>query len=122
MPKDVAVHQTTMTYGGDVAATIASLIGNKKTFGEAFHLMGTEPKVYMPESSLELSKVMGNTMQVHYDSLYDRVFDNSKLMAVVGTLSFTPMKKGLESCLGRFLKYPKWKGRQHWRLEVYING
>ena len=63
-----------------------------------------------------------NFAQVHYDRRYNRVFDNSKLMEVVGTkLTFTPMEEGLENCLSCFLKNPMWKGKQNWRLDAYIN-
>lgn len=143
-PKDVAACQTTMTYGGDVAKAIASLIGEKSAIGEVFHLTGTEhmtwadildiylkvletetginPRLYIPEDSFELSMVMNNFAQVHYDRRYNRVFDNSKLMEVVGTkLTFTPMEEGLENCLSCFLKNPMWKGKQNWRLDAYIN-
>lgn len=142
LPKDVASHQTTMTYGGDVAAAIAGLIGNKKAYGEAFHLTGTEHmawfkvldiymdvlekecgtrlEIYMPENSLEISKIMTNTAQVVYDRLYDRVFDNSKLISVIGGISFAPMKEGLSQCLNEFMKNPRWRGNCNGKMEAYL--
>lgn len=143
LPKDIAACQTTMTYGGDVAKAIAGLIGNERALGEAFHLTGIEhrswsdvldiylnvlekeigmqPKVYMPESSLGLTKVMGNTYQVRYDRLYNRVFDNTKLLSAIGTMPFTSMEDGLGSCLSEFLKKPKWRGQVNSKTEAYIN-
>jgi nucleoside-diphosphate-sugar epimerase len=142
LPKDVAVHQTTMTYGGDVALAIAGLIGNKKAFGEAFHLTGTEhmawsavldiylkvlenetgrkQKVYMPEDSMELSTEMNNTTQVVYDRLYDRVFDNTKLLSVVGNMEFVSMEEGLSQCLSEFLKNPRWRNGANAKFEAYL--
>lgn len=141
-PKDIANCQTTMTYGADVALAIAGLIGNKKASGEAFHITGTEhmawsdvldiylkalemetgtkPKVYMPENSMELSKEMGNTTQVVYDRLYNRVFDNSKLLSVIGDIRFTSMEEGLAKCLSEFVKSPRWRGGAEAKLEAYL--
>lgn len=143
LPKDVATHQTTMTYGGDVAKAIAVLIGNKKALGEAFHLTGIEhmawsevmniyldvleketgsrPKIYMPDDSIELGKVMGNTTQIHYDRIYDRIFDNSKLQSAVGDIKFTSMEDGLTECLTAFVRDPKWRGTVNSRLEAYLD-
>lgn len=129
LPKDVATHQTTMTYGGDVAAAIAALIGNKRSLGEIFNLTGTEhmtwsevldiylavlekevePKVYALEDSSEFSNEVGNTYQVYFDRLYDRVFDNSKLISVTGELTFRKMEDGLSDCLAEFLMKPRWR-------------
>lgn len=141
LPRDVAMRQTTMTYSGDVAVAIAGLIGNKKALGEAFHLTGTEhmawfnimeiyldilektagirTKVYMPEYSNELSKAMGNCAQVTYDRLYDRVFDNSKLLSVVGKMNFISIENGLCRCLNKFLENPKWKNISY-KTEAYL--
>ena len=144
LPKDIATHQTTMTYGGDVAKAIAALIGNKRANGEVFHLTGVEhmlwadvlkiyckvlrektgrqPLVYAPDDSAELSKIMSNREQVIYDRLYDRVFDNTKLLSTIGTdFEFKTMKSGLSICLSEFMKSPKWIGGVNFRLEAYLN-
>lgn len=39
---DLAHKVTTMTYAGDVARGIATLVGNEKAFGEAFHITGSD--------------------------------------------------------------------------------
>lgn len=144
LPKDVAECKTTMTYGGNVAEAIAQLIGNNKSFGEVFNLTGTDhmtwaevltvylavlekelekkPEIFMPENSIELSKAMGNGPQVYYDRLYHRVFDNSKLMQVIGKkILFTPMKDGLEECLRKFMQNPKWLYAPVVKAEAFIN-
>lgn len=130
-PVDVAACQTTMTYGGDVAASIAALIGNDSAFGEAFNLTGVEhttwrkiseiysetlmwitgvkPTFYSPQNSEELREAMGNEYQIRYDRLYNRIFDNSKLMKACNyKLTFTPIKEGVSCCLEEFLKSPQW--------------
>ena len=38
LPKDVGMHQTTMTPGGDVARAMMELIGNDKAIDEALHI------------------------------------------------------------------------------------
>ena len=143
LPKDVAEHQTTMTYGGDVAYAISCLIGNRRADGEVFNLTGTQhmawsdvwniyskeiqqqtgkiPQIYSPENSSGLWKVMGNEYQVRYDRLFDRIFDNSKLISVCGDLNFMPMEEGLSMCLREFIQHPNWNGRFGCRLEAYLN-
>lgn len=126
LPKDVGEHETTMTYGNDVAKAMSILIGNKEALGEAFHITGGDHMkwsdvaqiycntiekftgqtqgFYMPDTSECLSTVMGNAYQIKYDRTYDRIFDNTKLIRVCGNnLSFTPMKDGLTACLKEYL-------------------
>lgn len=132
LPKDVGIHQTTMTHGDDVARAMAGLIGNNKAFGEAFHITGSDHmkwrdiagiykdiledrtghfvEIYEPESSKGLSGVMGNASQIKYDRTYDRVFDNSKLITVYGKeFEFIQMQEGLKQCLSDYLNLPESK-------------
>ena len=74
----------------------------------------------MPENCLEISNIMTNTAQVVYDRLYDRVFDNSKLISVIGGISFAPMKEGLSQCLNEFMKNPRWRGNCNGKMEAYL--
>lgn len=144
LPKDVAAHQTTMTFGRDVAAAIAALIGNDRAQGEAFHLTGSEhmawidvlkiyedvleretgvkPKLYQPESSDGFYRVMENQYQIQYDRLYDRVFDNSKIRNVCGnSLQFMSMRDGLTMCLQKFISAPRWNNAPIAKGEAYLN-
>lgn len=142
LPKDIAVHETTMTYGKDVAMAMAALIGNPRAFGEAFHITGNDHMtwaqvrdvsvdvlyesginvpVYDLEDSETLGNLMDNTDQIRYDRLYDRTFDKSKLFDVIGEMDFTPMAEGLRECLQEFLKSPSWTYRIIWKVEVYLN-
>lgn len=129
LPKDVGIHQTTMTHGDDVARAMVALIGNDKALGEAFHITGTDHmkwrevaeiykdvlerhtgcsvEIYEPETSEGLSDIMGNATQIRYDRTYDRVFDNSKLINVCGdSFAFINMRDGLKRCLSDYLNLP----------------
>lgn len=143
LSKDMAVCQTTMTYGGDVAAAIAALTGNKKAYGEVFNLTGLEymtwssvlniyldilkrtknitPRVYISESSEEFYRKIGNRYQTMYDRLFNRVFDSSKLqVATGGDLTFCSIKEGLTRCVTEFLENPRWRENSP-RFEAYLN-
>ena len=129
LPKDVGKHQTTMTHGDDVARAMTMLIGNKKAVGEVFHITGNDhmrwrevAKIYMevleekvghsvdiyePGTSTVMSDIMGNVLQIKYDRMYDRVFDNAKLTGVCKEeLDFVSMKDGLKQCLRDYLNLP----------------
>lgn len=129
LPKDVGIHQTTMTHGDDVARAMAALIGNSKARGEAFHITGNDHinwrevaeiyknvlekhtghsvEIYEPETSKTLSAIMGNATQIKYDRTYDRVFDNSKLLTTCGDgVRFISMTEGLNRCLYDYLSLP----------------
>lgn len=140
LPRDVGAHETTMTYGDDVAKSMVALIGNPKAFGEAFHITGTDhmkwrdvaevycgviervtgqrPDFYMPDTSDSLSIVMGNATQIKYDRTYDRIFDNAKLVrACGGNLKFTSMKDGLIVCLEEYLNLTDEQKLKHHNLK-----
>ena len=141
MPADIASKKTSLTYGHDVAAVVASLIGNEKAFGQAFHIVNPEtttwgnilqlyldvierktdrrPKVKWVDNSLGLQKAW-NSWQVRYDRLFDRTFDSSKVDLICGGYHYKSMKDGLQECLERFLDKPKWLG-MNWRYEAWAD-
>ena len=120
LSKDIVDHYTTMTYGLDVAAGIAAIVGNEKALGETFHITageshkwgevldvyldiieaktGVRPKVKWINDSLKL-RSSKSQYQVLYDRLFDRVFDNAKIMTVAPDLHFTPLREGLKKSL-----------------------
>lgn len=125
-PKDISEKYTTLTYGYDVAKVMAELIGNEKTFGQAFHIaseqvikwadvlnvyldviekeLGYRPKVYMPNDSSEIGKVCCNKYQICYDRLYNRSFSNEKIENVVKhKVEYTDVYEGLTNCLTNFI-------------------
>ena len=123
--KDIADRMTTLTYGCDVARSIAALIGNGKALGEAFHITcdrpirwsevlevyldvlesktGRHPKVKLPDKS------PFTYPQVVYDRYYNRVFDNTKINEFIDTATFTEPREGLLRCLEAFLEKPQFR-------------
>lgn len=143
LPKDVGSHQTTLTYGEDVARAMTYLIGQERAYGEVFHITGaqsitwndvaaiykntlekttgTKIHYYMPDSSTELSIQMNNNYQIRYDRLYNRCFDNSKIKAFTGeNFLFTPIQDGLSRCLREFIEHPRWLN-VNVRAEAYLD-
>ncbi len=140
-PRDIAERMTTMTYGPDVAAGVAELIGNPKGLGQIFHITtgehatweeileiylevieertGVQPKVLMTEDSVGLGRVW-NEAQIRYDRLYDRVFDGTKLARVCRNMEFKDLRSGLRECLNAFLEEPEWFGI-NWRYEAWAD-
>lgn len=125
--KDIASHYTTLTYGDEVARGIVGLVGNRKALGEDFNIMtaesltwqevldiyvrtieectGKRPKVFYTDTSLNLS-FKQTQYQVRYCRLFDRKFDNQKIMSTVPGLYFSDSMSALEKCLRTFLEKP----------------
>ena len=126
--KDIAGHYTTMTYGEDVSKAIYMLLDNKKAYGEAFNItgedwlkwsdiisiytdvieeiIGVDMEVYYEENSHNFVKILNNTYQVKYDRLYDRKFDNSKIISACGNaLSFVNTRSGLREAIKKYKKH-----------------
>ena len=122
--KDIASHITTMTLGDDVAVGIAGLIGNPKAFGEDFNIVTSEyytwreifdiylevlksfrldVKVKVIDEALNL-RIKKWQYQVKYARLFDRRFDNSKILDAVPNLEFHNVKESLKKCLLEYLK------------------
>lgn len=133
---DIAKNYTTLTYGYDVARGIASIIGNLKASGEAFHITqsrplkwsevldlylsvieektGRRPKVQMRPKSPNLA--LGKS-QVMYDRWYNRKFDSAKIGKFIQTDSFLPPEEGLRKCLMAFIDNPQYNDI-NWALEA----
>jgi len=116
--EDIRDHITTLTYGLDVAAGIASLIQNQKALGETYHItnecsykwgeildiylevleekLGYRPKVVYQNLS-DYQSWNTNKYQIIYDRLFDRSFDNTKINEFINTKDFAPIKIGLKN-------------------------
>ena len=137
-PQEMLAKKTTMTYGEDVATTIAALVGRDDAIGESFHitengavtwgdvlaiyLAGLEKKLgKRPEMKMvslgEFEHCHPATYQICYDRLFDRIFDNSKIHSFVSTSKFRQTAIALPECLERFLVNPQFE-RVSWRLEA----
>lgn len=136
--KDICSKLTTLTYSNDVANCIFKFIGNKRSFGETFHItteetikweevlelyldvleehLGTRPKVLLQdlESFIEWK---GGKYQVLYDRMYNRKFNSSKLNQFVEIQSFEQIASGLRKCLQLFIEKPSFRSI-HWKKEA----
>lgn len=141
MPSDIAARKIALTYGPDVAAKVAALIGNEKALGQVFQIVnpetttwgdilqfyleiienktGKRPKVRLVDNSFELQTVW-NPWQIRYDRLFDRSFDSSKVNLICRGYHYKSMRDGLQECLERFLDHPKWLGI-NWRYEAWAD-
>lgn len=63
--------------------------------------------------NFEFTEICGNHYQLVYDRLYNRIFDNSKIVKLSGKSDFTSIEKGLDNCINDFVN-----GKRNFR---YIN-
>lgn len=124
---DLADRYTTLTYGLDVARGIASILGNEKAYGQAFHITSEESyrwneilNTYLDVINKKTGKdlevrfleswqplIGGGALQVKWDRLYDRRFDNSKIKQFIDTTSFQPILTSISNCMSCFLDNPR---------------
>lgn len=129
---------TTLSYGLDIARGILSIIGDLRAFGETFHIttrkavkwgdvltiylnvlekhLGRRPKVLLQDLS-QFMEWKSAKYQIEYDRLFDREFDDSKMLNHIDTHSFLEIESGLERCLKSFLKNPKFNNI-NWNAEA----
>lgn len=99
MPREMMDRQATLTWGDDVAMMIERLLFNEKAYSEDFNVATSEHMTWreigniyareigmtVVECSLdEYIEVIGSRYQVMYDRMYDRIVDNSKVLATTG--------------------------------------
>ena len=129
--RDIAQHITTMTSGRDVAEMIAAVIGNEIAKGEIFNtvtneshrwseildtylsvlrdVQGFNPAVCMTNECPLLTEPGGPIYQIRYDRLYDRIFDNEKIMRMMARdWRPRPVLDMLSRSLKNFLSSPRW--------------
>lgn len=138
--EDLLSKITTFTYGVDVANGIASIICKEKAKGEAFHITcdntftwkeilgfyldaihastGIRPEVIINANYLPYYG--GHLLQVKYDRLYNRIFDNCKIKAFMSGYQFTDTKSAIFNCISHFVKYPRWNSI-NWEQEALID-
>ena len=121
MPEGMISKQATMSCGGDVAEMIARLVGNPAALGEAFTVSGSDHMTWgevaeayrsvLPSLAIapcgldEFERARGGVYQIRYDRMFDRVVDNSKVLAVTGMDAdgLSSMREGLPAALRRCL-------------------
>jgi len=125
--KDIADKLTTLTYAHNVSAGIASLIGNRTAYGEAFHITCNYPlkwneiletyKKVLDKRGYNTdvvyanyaSEIINRDEQVKYDRAYNRIFNNQKIGKYLNVEDFAHPDDGLELCLNEFLDNPHFK-------------
>ena len=112
LPPEMLSRQTTMTWGGDVALMISRLLGVEAALGEDYDVCTSRHQswadvadAYRSLVPLEVrraalaafERASGNPWQCRYDRMYDRVMDNSKVLAATGLSEqdLTPVEEGL---------------------------
>lgn len=112
LPGEMLARQATMTWGGDVALMISRLAGSEVALGEDFDACTSRHQswaevadAYRSVLPLEVREVAlgpferasGSPWQCRYDRMYDRVMDNSKILAATGLTEadLTPVANGL---------------------------
>lgn len=125
MPTEVLDKVTAFTNGNDVAKGIAQLVGNNNAFGQAFNITTNENKTWRQILNIyenkiyenfnikmkikeindinKFMKIWGESYQIKYDRMYNRVFDNSKFENVCkDKVEFKTLEKGLEESIKNF--------------------
>ena len=128
--KEISDKLTTLTYGEDVAKSIAALIRQTKPSGEIYHVTqgqaaswreileiylncierkcGERPKVIFVEPENFL-KIKSAQYQIKYDRLFNREFDNKKIGQFINITSFHDLENGLQACTEKFLENPHFR-------------
>ncbi len=132
LPEQARNIQGTMSWGGDVARMIARLIFNEKALGETFtvstaehHSWGEIADMYKDICNLNavwvdqedylkilgFSPNFGTRWQLEYDRLFDRIIDNSKILAAtgMGQGSLMPLYDGLKHEIARCPRDLEWR-------------
>lgn len=120
VPGEMLSKQATMSYGCDVAEMIVRLVGNPAALGEAFTVSGSDHMSWaevagvfdetlsfevVPCNLDDFERARGGVYQIRYDRMFNRIVDNSKVLAVTGMDEdeLTPMHEGLSRELGVYL-------------------
>lgn len=140
--KDIGEKITTLTYGYDVAYIMSFLVENKLGKKEAIHITQNdtikwrevaylyknilEKKLnkkinFLYEENMNDLNVYINQESVKYDRLYNRKFNNNKILNLINEYSFMDTKIGLEKCLETFLNSNIEFRNIDWVLEALID-
>lgn len=118
LPEGAMKKQATMSWAGDVAKMLSALILNPEAYGETYTVSTAEhmtweevAKIYEEIGGLKYITVDNETyldiiskdnvyakQQLYYDRCYDRIVDNSKILAISGLKQdeLMPLKDGLK--------------------------
>lgn len=118
--------RTTLTYGLDVSQVMARLVGLPAALGACVQIATLESLTWLEIAEIyrqvlaaekgvglrfveyaaneALESLFEGGYQVRYDVLWDRTFDSSRADALVGPVSYTPVRTALRDCLTKFLR------------------
>lgn len=132
LPEQARKVQATMTWAGDVARMIAGLIFNEKALGETFTVATSEHRAWgeiadyykdicnLKAVWVDMENYLrilspdpyypGARWQLEYDRLFDRIIDNSRVLAVTGMkqAGLMPLYDGLKKEIARCPKDTRW--------------
>ncbi len=123
-PKEMLDKKTTMTWAGDVAQMIASLVLNPKTYSETYTVSTSESHTWREVidiyknivnlnvrhvSLADYERVIGRHYQIKYDRMYNRTINNKKILTATGLKQkdLMSLKEGLKIELENFIKKPE---------------
>ena len=142
LPEQAKNVQATMSWAGDVAQMIAELLFNEKARGETFTVSTSEHRTwgeiagyYNDICGLETVWVdkedyihildphqcyPGIRWQLEYDRLFDRIIDNSKVLAATGMkqAELCPLYDGLKKEITRCPRDFRWAVDE--RMDAYL--
>lgn len=126
--EEILEKTTTLTYGADVSSAMSLLIGNENAKRESFNITTDEGITWgevLDIYSRTIESVTGRSVnikpvpldtfikcrpygiyQIRYDRMYNRRFDNSKILKATGKIDWLQPKEGLTKCLQDFLQHP----------------
>ncbi|MEE0779396.1 MAG: NAD-dependent epimerase/dehydratase family protein [Massilimicrobiota sp.] len=142
--KDISQYYTTLTYGYDVAYLMSKLILNDNALGEIFHITCSEhikweeilniyldelkkhkiyPKVKILDDSSIVDKRLGKHYQVYYDRLYNRIFDNTKILKATEceNYEFKSIDQGLRMSLDSFINNHLLFNNKNYKIEALLD-
>ena len=131
MAREILAKQTTMTWAGDVAKMIARLVLNEVALGEDYNVVTAEHHSWAEVADYyekyiglrtiqtdvdEYARIVGAKYPIQYDRMFDRVMDNSKILAAAGMKQsdLKPLRGGLEMELREFQRAPYFQHPNLW--------
>lgn len=120
--------KTTMTKAIDVASRTIALFLKKESMRQSYNIVsseyvewkdvlsiyakafkkavGSDLKIKIDDSTTK--KIYGTIPQFKYDRMFDRVFNNNKIIEATNLKEFVPLEEGLTDCVSTFLKNVRW--------------
>ena len=138
LSEDIALKETTFTYGLDVANAILSILNSKQSKGEIYHITTDETLTWKNVLEIYKDEIVNFTQKpikikmidnIHclfkkpepkivYDRLYNRIFDNAKIKQL--GVTFTGTEQNLRQCIRSFLINPQFDDI-NWQIEARLD-